>query len=140
MYATNTQTKTLISDISVDNTIGGTPQPNGWTDDWVDFYRERRLKHQLRLLGDRRLSQLGDKLCDSLGDFFTDVQGSIKPSTLHGDLWSGNIASVDGAPSDSKKIVSQPSVRGPGSTNASVSTNPLPDSANARRRRECCAR
>lgn len=36
---------------AVDNTIGATPQPNGWMDSWVDFYRERRIKHQLQLLG-----------------------------------------------------------------------------------------
>jgi fructosamine-3-kinase len=36
---------------SVDNTIGGTPQPNGWMDNWVDFFRERRLAHQLKLAG-----------------------------------------------------------------------------------------
>lgn len=35
----------------VDNTIGGTPQPNGWMDNWVDFFRERRLAHQLKLAG-----------------------------------------------------------------------------------------
>lgn len=33
----------------VDNTIGGTPQPNGWMGDWVEFFRERRLWHQLRV-------------------------------------------------------------------------------------------
>jgi hypothetical protein len=38
---------------AVDNTIGATPQPNGWMDSWVDFYRERRIRHQLRLLGER---------------------------------------------------------------------------------------
>lgn len=84
---------------AVDNTIGATPQPNGWMDDWVDFYRERRLRHQLQLLGDKRLSQLGDKLMDNLYVFFEDVRGSIKPSVLHGDLWSGNIAGVEGQPS-----------------------------------------
>ena len=26
----------------VDNTIGGTPQPNPWTKDWVEFFREHR--------------------------------------------------------------------------------------------------
>lgn len=35
----------------VDNTIGATPQPNGWMDNWVDFYREKRLRHQLQLAG-----------------------------------------------------------------------------------------
>ncbi len=34
---------------AVDNTIGATPQPNGWMDNWVDFFRERRLRHQLQL-------------------------------------------------------------------------------------------
>lgn len=37
---------------AVDNTIGATPQPNGWMDDWVEFYRERRIRHQLNLLGE----------------------------------------------------------------------------------------
>lgn len=83
---------------AVDNTIGATPQPNGWMDNWVDFYRERRIRHQLNLLGDRRLNELGDKLCDNLEVFFEDVAGDIKPSVLHGDLWSGNIAGVEGKP------------------------------------------
>jgi len=25
---------------AVDNTIGGTSQPNGWMDNWVDFFRQ----------------------------------------------------------------------------------------------------
>ena len=58
----------------VDNTIGGTPQPNGWMDDWVQFYRERRLQHQLKLTKDPKLQQLGKKLCDNLEHFFQDVQ------------------------------------------------------------------
>lgn len=50
------------------------------------------------MTGDRRLSQLGDKLCDNLEVYFEDVAGDIKPSVLHGDLWSGNIAGVEGKP------------------------------------------
>jgi fructosamine-3-kinase len=37
-------------------------------------------------------------LCDNLEAFFEDVAGDIKPSVLHGDLWSGNIAGVEGKP------------------------------------------
>ncbi|GBF92654.1 hypothetical protein Rsub_05023 [Raphidocelis subcapitata] len=81
-----------------DNTIGATPQPNGWMDDWVGFYRERRLRHQLNLLGDARMTALAKPVLDNLGFWFTDVEGAIKPSILHGDLWSGNIASADGRP------------------------------------------
>lgn len=36
---------------AVDNTIGGTSQPNGWMDNWIEFFRERRLQHQLQLAG-----------------------------------------------------------------------------------------
>ncbi|KAG1675279.1 hypothetical protein FOA52_016311 [Chlamydomonas sp. UWO 241] len=81
----------------VDNTIGGTSQPNGWMDSWVEFFRERRLKHQLQLAGDRQLSDLGAKLLPNLEKFFEGA-GPIKPSILHGDLWSGNIAAADRRP------------------------------------------
>lgn len=48
--------------------------------------------------GDRRLNELGVQLCANLEVFFEDVAGDIKPSVLHGDLWSGNIAGVEGKP------------------------------------------
>ncbi|CAL8462613.1 g2146 [Coccomyxa elongata] len=78
---------------AVDNTIGGTPQPNGWMDTWVDFFRERRLRHQLNLANDSRLSDMGDKLMANLDALFEGVE--VKPSLLHGDLWSGNISAVE---------------------------------------------
>jgi protein-ribulosamine 3-kinase len=81
----------------VDNTIGETLQPNGWMDNWVDFFRERRLRHQALLTGDAEIIALADKLCNRLDDYFVDA-GNIKPSLLHGDLWSGNVNAVDGAP------------------------------------------
>lgn len=37
---------------TVNNTIGDTPQPNGWMDDWVEFFKERRIGHQLKLARD----------------------------------------------------------------------------------------
>lgn len=36
----------------VDNTIGGTPQANGWMSDWVVFLRDRRLMPQLKMAGE----------------------------------------------------------------------------------------
>ncbi|KAL3926141.1 MAG: hypothetical protein SGARI_005697, partial [Bacillariaceae sp.] len=36
----------------IDNTIGATPQPNGWEDDWADFWDNHRLGHMLKLTGD----------------------------------------------------------------------------------------
>ena len=85
----------------VDNTIGGTPQRNGWsagvgTAAWVDFFREQRLLPQLALAREPALQRLGDRLCARLPALFAGVE--VRPATLHGDLWSGNIAAVAGAP------------------------------------------
>eukprot|EP00181_Compsopogon_caeruleus_P000765 CAMPEP_0184686644 /NCGR_PEP_ID=MMETSP0312-20130426/23398_1 /TAXON_ID=31354 /ORGANISM="Compsopogon coeruleus, Strain SAG 36.94" /LENGTH=331 /DNA_ID=CAMNT_0027141965 /DNA_START=12 /DNA_END=1007 /DNA_ORIENTATION=+ len=77
----------------VKNTIGGTPQPNPWTDNWVDFFREHRLGFQLRLARDTTLSELGKKLMRKLDQYFVDID--IQPAILHGDLWSGNMGVLD---------------------------------------------
>ncbi|GFR48095.1 hypothetical protein Agub_g9780 [Astrephomene gubernaculifera] len=79
-----------------DNTLGGSPQLNGWSDDWVAFWRERRLQPQLRMTGDTKLMRLGERLCDNLHCFFEGID--VRPSVLHGDLWSGNIGCVGGQP------------------------------------------
>ena len=79
-----------------DNTIGGTPQPNPWTDSWVEFFRDHRLGHQLKLAGDARLSRMAAPVLENLEKFFAGLD--VKPSILHGDLWSGNIAAAGGRP------------------------------------------
>ena len=84
-----------------DNFIGTTAQPNGWSDDWVTFWRERRLGFQLRLAAENgyrgKLQTLGEKLAAALPDFFTGY--TPLPALLHGDLWSGNHAYLpDGMP------------------------------------------
>lgn len=85
-----------------DNYIGATPQPNGWMDAWVDFFRERRLLHQLRLLERRgfatnELSTRLGKVIDSL-DRLIGGHGPA-PSLVHGDLWAGNfMAGEQGEP------------------------------------------
>jgi protein-ribulosamine 3-kinase len=54
-----------------DNTIGATPQLNAWGDDWVAFYRERRLGYQLELARKGGRSFHGaDALLDGLDAFF----------------------------------------------------------------------
>jgi protein-ribulosamine 3-kinase len=67
-----------------DNFIGATLQENGWSDDWMEFWRERRMAPQIALA--RRngfeLSAEGITSC---------LEGHRPaPSLLHGDLWSGN--------------------------------------------------
>jgi fructosamine-3-kinase len=84
-----------------DNFIGSTPQPNGWSDDWLDFWREQRLMHQLRIAAQNgyggELQRQGEKLMDALPEFFAGY--TPQPCLLHGDLWGGNHGFLaDGTP------------------------------------------
>ena len=78
----------------MDNTIGRTPQTNGWDGDWLTFYRDRRLKPQLELAiangAPKSLKTKMAKLFDRLGDWFQEY--TPVPALLHGDLWGGNWA------------------------------------------------
>lgn len=75
-----------------DNTIGSTPQPNAWADDWLTFWREQRLGFQLQLAAQRgigsRTVQRGERLAARLDGLFDGYEPAA--SVLHGDLWSGN--------------------------------------------------
>jgi len=88
---------------------GACPQKNnaeGKTMNWVEFWQQYRLGDQLRMLkqnspSDTEIQQLGAELVQKVPEFFEPLgpPDSIKPSLLHGDLWSGNIASLkDGTP------------------------------------------
>ena len=83
-----------------DNTIGLTPQHNPWMDDWVDFYREHRLRYQLELAADNgfrgELQALGTRLMRRLPIFFEHYEP--RASLLHGDLWGGNWSCCNGVP------------------------------------------
>jgi fructosamine-3-kinase len=84
-----------------DNFIGATPQSNAVTDDWVTFWRERRLLHQLDLAAANgyagRLQDRGRRLAEVMDIFFASYRPAA--SLLHGDLWSGNRGTLaDGAP------------------------------------------
>lgn len=85
-----------------DNYLGGTPQPNPWSDDWAAFFRDHRLGHQVDLARERgrstaELERLGGRLGERLDDLIglPEEPGCL----LHGDLWSGNFLADDaGAP------------------------------------------
>ena len=83
-----------------DNTIGLTRQTNGWSDDWIGFFRVQRLEFQFELAVERgygaELDELGARLCRSLPSLFASYEPEA--SLLHGDLWSGNWGSVNGEP------------------------------------------
>ena len=75
-----------------DNTIGSTPQANGWDTNWILFWREHRLGFQLGLAARRgfggRLQRLGEKLLEALPAL---IDHAPTPSLIHGDLWGGNL-------------------------------------------------
>jgi len=84
-----------------DNTIGSTPQSNRQAQNWIDFWREHRLRPQLELAqtnGHRaRLQIAGERLLERLPALFSGHDP--RPSLLHGDLWGGNAAAIaDGTP------------------------------------------
>jgi fructosamine-3-kinase len=80
-----------------DNTIGSTPQPNGYLSDWVAFWRGRRLGFQLALAARNgyggRLQERGRLLLEGLEKL---MDHDPAPSLLHGDLWGGNIGYAEG--------------------------------------------
>lgn len=83
-----------------DNAIGSTPQQNSWSDDWVQFFGEQRLRNQFELAARNgfhgNLQTMGSRVLGSLGHYFSDYWPEA--SLLHGDLWGGNWAASDGVP------------------------------------------
>jgi len=81
-----------------DNTIGSTPQRNTTNADWTAFWRSERLGFQLELAATNgytgALQRRGAHLLDTLPALLGDH--APIPSLLHGDLWSGNRAVVEG--------------------------------------------
>lgn len=77
---------------TADNTIGATPQPNTQNRDWIAFWRDCRLGHQLALAATqgapKSLLEKGARLNADFGALFGNM--TVKPALLHGDLWGGN--------------------------------------------------
>ena len=84
-----------------DNTIGRTPQVNAASEDWAEFFRERRLRPQLEMAAAHGFAELpaaaGERLLESVPVLLAAHRPAA--SLLHGDLWGGNwLASASGEP------------------------------------------
>ena len=73
------------------NTIGSTPQKNPWTEGWIEFFTEHRLRYQFQL-AHRRGSHFSrqDALLAAIPHLLAGY--TPQPALVHGDLWSGNAA------------------------------------------------
>jgi len=77
-----------------DNVIGSTPQPNAWTEDWPEFFRDQRLGYQFQLAGKNGFTFThSDQLLEQVEGLLEGHRPA--PSLLHGDLWSGNASFLD---------------------------------------------
>uniref|UniRef100_A0A915PLX2 protein-ribulosamine 3-kinase n=1 Tax=Setaria digitata TaxID=48799 RepID=A0A915PLX2_9BILA len=76
------------------------PLINNWSDNWVEFYSQNRLKKIIDTIventGDRELLTLWPKLEQKIPEYFKDCE--IYPCLLHGDLWSGNYSFTKDGP------------------------------------------
>jgi protein-ribulosamine 3-kinase len=80
-----------------DNFIGSTPQKNTPCESWIVFFRTYRLGYQIELAARQGLAS--SALVRSVESLMAKLEHLIPepdhPSTLHGDLWSGNAMSDD---------------------------------------------
>lgn len=76
-----------------DTLIGGLHQPNPWTGNWLEFFRDYRLLYMAREANERghlptnHMRRL-ESLCAHLSDW---IEAGVKPALIHGDAWTGNI-------------------------------------------------
>jgi protein-ribulosamine 3-kinase len=77
-----------------DNFIGATPQVNTRMESWCEFYLQARLRPQIALAASKGFRLPESAIFKKAVEILTEHAPS--PSLLHGDLWSGNIASLPG--------------------------------------------
>ena len=81
-----------------DNFIGSTPQENARTENWREFFRDRRLAPMFRQLAENGAPV---KCAESMSERVPELLDGVEacPSLLHGDLWGGNAGFLgDGTP------------------------------------------
>lgn len=83
-----------------DNYCGATPQKNTPANNWLEFFRDQRLGHLLKLIEKRRALPLTDRNVYEglLLRLPRLISKQSVPSLIHGDLWSGNYLYTTGGP------------------------------------------
>lgn len=76
-----------------DTLIGPLRQPNSWTQSWVAFFRDQRLRYLARLAADSgrlpatMLARI-ERLAGKLDALLTEPE---QPALIHGDIWTTNV-------------------------------------------------
>ncbi|WP_396613159.1 fructosamine kinase family protein [Haloferax sp. S1W] len=80
-----------------DTLSGPYHQPNPWTESWVSFFREQRLRPWCDAA---RTCGLPDSTAERIESVARDLDGLISepdaPGLVHGDMWEGNLVVRDG--------------------------------------------
>lgn len=76
-----------------DTAIGRLVQPNAWSESWIRFFRDNRLRAMAQAALDEgtlspRLADRLETLADRLDD---ELDEPDHPALLHGDVWVGNV-------------------------------------------------
>lgn len=79
-----------------DTLIGGLDQPNRWSDSWLAFFRERRLRYMAREGEEAgRLPSAVRRRVERLSaDLERWLEEPAYPSLIHGDVWTTNVLAV----------------------------------------------
>lgn len=80
-----------------DTLIGSLQLPNGWHDDWGQFFADKRLKHFANVAFERgRLPEKTFVRVCQLAERVPEWLEPNSPGLVHGDLWSGNVLAENG--------------------------------------------
>ena len=76
-----------------DTPIGALKQPSEYNNNWVDFYKEKRLGMIFNLIN--KINPMPKNVNSSIENILKNIENILPknptPSLIHGDLWEGNI-------------------------------------------------